>query len=883
MKKIITLFILVVLFISFIGCSGISCSKCRKENEPEEINSKTGMFYKASNLSDTIYSIKAEYLSNDEYVMVASLQGIKAQTSSSIFIVEDYEDKLWIDNLKVKENLNVIDIVDPWDLVSLFASSIKDNKYVLYNLIGDNTTSYSDQSINYATTIAGVENYLLISKGIEEDAKNHGLTLGIDATSSLWSTEYVFDTYKDQLNNSYLIHQNPSKLQLRDYAIAGKAMCFYSDFYDGSDTIKEQICSWAKPNASIFGWTENEINFVSANSLLSKVTVAADWAANLSLYSSVSSDEVIKQINHKKTVTTAEKGKHYLSIVMSDGDNVQWMTNSFAFSKLYYGSKYRGDYKMTWTIAPSLYDVAPNILSYLYDNQSANDYFIAGPSGAGYINASEYNPASIKDYAAYTAGYMKSMDTKVVNFIDSFPDKTSYEHFAKYDEVSGGILSIGDYYIEGKGSVYWCNDKPFISVRDTLWQADGATEHNKYYGYTERVAQRINEYKTDPSSIEGYTVLICHAWSIGSMEYIARFVDALDDHVELVTTDELIDLVQKNVKHEDVEELDDIKPSDLDNRLCPISTEQYRQSDLVSLNVNQKRRFTTEDDFTTWEFGYGGLQYDFAGIRDDKVTLDGSDLEDRLEAFPNSYIYSKFLIGENDKILQLKVNSGENSNTNMRVRAIEFNSSGLTSTILTSDKMNGEVDDNGYYLLSDKSPSSFEFDLTPFIGKEIIISIEQDDNGEGSGEIININKILIANKIEEASQNTSWDISGIVDEWQGFGSIVVHNEGVCLENNGSEASISCLVDLPSSYKTLVISARKFVRVGSKQDKNAKIVIKINDEVLMPKYSDYEYITITLGDFRYFSYDISKYAGSKITIEISNIEGEHACFESIYFE
>lgn len=849
------------------------------------MEAKTGMFYTPTAHDDVIYTIKINNMTTLEHAMIISLQGIVAQKKAAIYIIEDSDDQKWIDEAINVYGLSLVNMDDPWDLVLTFAEFLNENKYVLYTHCTEPGVTIFNQSINYATTIAGVERYLMISKSLESKAISLGLQKGIDVTESKWNTEYVFNTYKDKLNNQYLVHQNPSKNQLRDYSIAGKALCYYGDFNDGSNSeIGTEIRNWAVDNAPILGWTENEVNFVAANSLLSKVTVAADWAANLSFYSSLEQDDSYSQ---KATNSVkAESGKHYLCILMSDGDNVQWMTNNFVSSSLYYGSKYRGNFKMNWTTSPSLYDLAPNILNELYQTQTEQDYFVAGPSGVGYINASEYNSKSLEEYAAYTAGYMEKADLNVVNFIDSFFTKDAYKEFAKQPQIKGGICSIGNYYLEGAGGVIWENDKPFVGIRETLWRVDGDANHNANYGYVERVAQRINEYERDYTKIEGYTALVCHAWSIGTMEYIQRFVDMLDEDIVLVNAEEFIDLITKNVKHNDVEELDDYTLSDFANKLCPISTEQYRVQELIDTKIISEKSFlfSTQSTANLWNYRCGGLQYDYAGWDNDKIKLDGSDLDDRIDTFPNSWMYAKFHLETNDKYLEVKVNCGDNADTNYRVRALYVENNQIVSKVLIADNYEKNLSVDGWYLLNDASPSTFIYDVQEFIGKDVIISIEQDDSGEGSGEIVNVNKVKFMETKEFISSKEKWNADELLDEWTGNGKVVKHTEGLCLENYGTTSTISCKVKVPTDVTTFVISVRKFKRTGSVQDSDPKIVIKVNGEIIRAYYAESDYITVNAGtDPRTWRYDISAFAGQTIEIEIANIYGEHACFDKAFFE
>ena len=62
-------------------------------------------------------------------------------------------------------------------------------------------------------------------------------------------------------------------------------------------------------------------------------------------------------------------------------------------------------------------------------------------------------------------------------------------------------------------------------------------------------AGRINLYPADINSINGYSVINIHPWTI-SVENLEYFVNQLDDNVQLVTIDELMVMVEESVPHE---------------------------------------------------------------------------------------------------------------------------------------------------------------------------------------------------------------------------------------------------------------------------------------------------------------------------------------------
>ena len=871
--------LLILLVAVFIFSVTAVCFGCNEEKE-NVVTEEREMYAKTQGYSQTLYVLDSEDFTKQQLETAVSLQGIVAQTESAIYI--QTPDDYWLSDIKEKYEIRTIQVANIWELIDQFGNYIKDSKYVLYQSTADEGASFTGQSINYATVVAAVDNYVLISESLQNEAIAHGLTLGKDVTSE--STRSIFETYKDSLSKKQLVHQNPNKWELRDYSIATKSMCFYGDYYDGDSEIRQEILSWADKNTPILGWTENEVNYVSSNSLFGKVTLAADWSRNLSLTAAMSTKDEYAPTNTEKRNVTADPSKHYLAIMMSDGDNLQWMQNGFATDAKYFGSKARGSFPMSWTITPSMYNLTPNILDYLYEKGTANDCFVAGPSGVGYINPAEYNADCIDEYAKITNTYMKKTGLSVINTIDNSFREDAYDSFAKLDNIKGGVCSVGNMYIEGAGGVVWSNDKPFVSMRETLWRIDGVNDTNEYYGFIERVAQRINSYKTDPTSIEGYTVLVAHAWSVGSMEYIKRFVTMLDENVELVTVDELIDLVTENVPHKNVLTLDDISPKDITD-LAPIQSEQFIGSDLSGIKTEPERTFKFDQtkNNNNWSLGCGGLQYDSATHISAGIQLDGSDLNDVLDPLPNSWMVGKFELGDSDKYMTLFANSSSDKNANFRVRVLQIENNKIKSKTLGSQSYEKQQDSQGWYVLDSNSPYRFVYDLTEFVGKTVYISIEQDDTGDGDGETILISRIYItADKNNVASTFPVWKKTEILFDWNRQGNVVVHTEGVCLEAAQKPASISKTFTVTENTKYLKIYVRMFIRSG-KKDVEPKLGLYVDDTLTRMIGQNTDYVSVDTDEYRCLIYDLSAYVGQTITVKFVSEAGEHAAIGAMTLE
>ncbi|MFW5985225.1 MAG: hypothetical protein ACOCQ1_02995, partial [Halanaerobiaceae bacterium] len=229
---------------------------------------------------------------------------------------------------------------------------------------------------------------------------------------------------------------------------------------------------------------------------------------------------------------------HYVSFVMSDGDNVQWLLGGKAHDENFYGSKYRGMFPMNWGIAPSLIDLAPAAMEWYYEN-SRQDYFVAGPSGGGYMYPSE-NP-DLEKHAERLNEYFGRSDL-AYSIVMDWPDIGDEDFrevasvYADQPNIEGILYYNYAPYDKGDGKIVWENGKPFIAARENLWD-----------GNPERMARKINSYSDNPEEPEAYTIVNVHAWS-HNVEDVAEVVNNLDSHVQVVNIDEFFKQVKKNLR-----------------------------------------------------------------------------------------------------------------------------------------------------------------------------------------------------------------------------------------------------------------------------------------------------------------------------------------------
>ncbi|MBQ0045754.1 MAG: hypothetical protein KBS35_02595 [Mycoplasma sp.] len=546
-----------------------SCGKTHEEEEEDEIKS---VFFKTPAVARKVYVYDASAdPDNDRIIMLESLQGILAQNQAQLYIkgadhtgvggAAKLSRDQWFDDAVEKYGIEVEEIDNPWQVVRHFRNQINGN-YIVYEKakgevdpITHKDTRDWNKSINLATTIAGVEGYLMMSKELEEVSSEFitdiNLTKAMDLAQNPLKSTDVFNKYKDKLNNTLLINQSPYDAPLRDYAIASKAFTIYLD--DEDPFNRTRFSEWLKDNSPILGWNKGELSFVATQSYYNLPMLAADHCTNLSFYSNYVPPSLTQKHQPKIEATPNTK---YVAIVMSDGDNLQWMQDDFYQSTKWFNLGYHGgDFPITWTMPPAAYDLNPTIVEKLYSAVKETDQFIAGPSGFAYGNMAQYQDT--EQFAKITAAYMKKCDLNYVNVLDYYDcDARKFDSLMKQDQVKGAVWSNRDLYMSGHGSVNWINDKPVVSMRDGLWynKDDQGVEVHKDLS-PEAVANRIiNDYSDDIHTIDAYTVITANAWAQGGqLAGIIELWRYLKDvpNVKIVTVEQILQLINDNVPHID--------------------------------------------------------------------------------------------------------------------------------------------------------------------------------------------------------------------------------------------------------------------------------------------------------------------------------------------
>lgn len=631
-----------------------------------------------------LYAVDPDALTDGEKVIVQGLQGILAQGNNAENIWMDYPNgyRLWLEDLGDNHGVTLDYSFqnDPWGLVERFKSRVKG--YIIYEL--------GEDSENVATTLAGVAMSLPLSTKLVEEAEEHGLQEVLDVTGK--DERWCYENYWAEVNHKVACLQKESiHNALRDYCIAERAFCFS----EGKPRFMRKLFHNMDDGGVVLGWGAcEESEFVKPASQYDLRVIPADRAQNLSVLSRFQVKSVEQRPGDLQV--QAEEDVHYVTFVMSDGDNVQWLLNDFATDERWYGSPLRGDFPMGWTISPGLIELAPTVMERLYDDATDDDSFVSSVSGRGYLYPSQF--PDLEREARQLNEYLERTDLSIVSILDTEYGALCRENIRPYADQSnviGGFWLWYDDYAGHEGDIIFVNGKPFISARYNLWEDKDHPEGKDAPG---EIIQALNNAPADPHRIWGYSLVNVHPWS-RSMNEVREIVSSLDRDVRVVTPEEFIVQVKRN-----------------------LSPELF---------------WTFSADAEGWEVGTkpnpsvsDKARWNRHGNPGGSLFMDGSDFrQQETPEEPNSWFSAEVDLPSNAKYLRFQTRASDPEHDGaLRVR------------VKDEDGWDTVMD---WRVLSGEEWVTREVDIGNWAGQSVTLRFEQDDNDEGVGEMRYVDNVEI--------------------------------------------------------------------------------------------------------------------------------------------
>jgi len=466
-----------------------------------------------------VFVLDPKALSPAENVLAQSLQGLVDRNAPLIWFQTDGIQAAVFSDLQ--QSSQTLPLNDVWTLVGRFRSKIK----------GGILCKIGTHSLNIADSLCGPMDALAVDESLKDAAEKHGLPILLDARDM--TEEQAFDKYRKLFKKGIVVEQAIDKpANLRDFAIKHEAFVM-----DADSPFRKKVVGAMGPGALVFGWGRDEYQWISDISEAGGTGVAADWCLNLSAL------ETIPAKIQAPILKPAANEDHvrYVAFVLTDGDNIQWVTGGFATDSKWYGSPLRGKFPMTWEMSPLLAKFAPAVLEKIYSMATPDDDFVTGVGLPGYMFP---HPSPDRDLLArQSAPYLKESGMRTISILNQ-NEGIIPEVFPWLDLPEVGAAIYKDYspYNRRNGELVWRRGKPCMAYRFILWE--GLT------GIDDLGAKIAAMPMSPKSTSASYALINVHAWSFasigGPIEAVRRVIQKLSPDTRVVTANQLFDLLQKN-------------------------------------------------------------------------------------------------------------------------------------------------------------------------------------------------------------------------------------------------------------------------------------------------------------------------------------------------
>jgi hypothetical protein len=430
------------------------------------------MFPRSKPPSDRVYVFEARGLDANDMVLAATTQGLNNRQRAQVYIGGDEEKWLkWLVNEKY--------INKPAEINSLneLLAKLKTKKVVLID-------TQMPGLFNIATMVAGVEGMPI---AYPEQLEKYNLEIGIDLRgkfkTNIEAYQWVFDNYWPRMNHQVLAWISPEKRfwHLRDYLVEQKIFTMWiTGRIDGNipsanpkdeEQFFRMLLAKMPVNMPVLGfpWAGDGVGIgeqegVAIIGSSGKFLTCSDYMSNLSFWTGLKSKHKTYKQKSIRDITL-QKDKSYVTLVMSDGDN---LNTFYGYFLPFWEDKAHGQLPIGWTMGPALLDLEAPIVDYYYDGLPQSQNFGCAVSGIGYILPETYGydfkpgyKQKVWDqYNKLTSDYMKRLDMSWVHiFRDGTPiEKIPYKQYAEMPAVKSVFSDYARkvpydqtlYYVDGK-------------------------------------------------------------------------------------------------------------------------------------------------------------------------------------------------------------------------------------------------------------------------------------------------------------------------------------------------------------------------------------------------------------------------------------------------
>jgi len=442
----------------------------------------------------------------------------------------------WLKRTEAAVGFRTVAEKDVWALVRRARESGTIKGYILFCHGGDGPpgkkhkkgAASSDGSVNVASSLASVLHGIIVDESLEPAARAAGLDRLADARDK--SPEWCWETYRDRFPRNLLVTLSPERYQLRDYGIACGAF-----FTHGVGPFFRQLLAWLEPDSAIMGWNiGDEYHKTSMVSRWGHFVSPLGFQINLPVLAAARIgrrfpwESLRARARDRTRVSfldlTWETGRHYVSFIMSDGDETRLWITSLMHDPRFWANPRRAESTMGWG-APitALAELAPAAAQHLRETIPPSFGLQMFANGYHYPDEMGMNrPAAgalalhVERLRPWAALWGVNATVSIQKAWNSARAHQAYAEFGqKVDRLLGMFAMDYDPYNAGKGRVLWVPQAnraslPVVSCRYAIWRGK-----RPLLGPPGRVAQFINAAPHDgePNDAGYFDWAVIHAWS----------------------------------------------------------------------------------------------------------------------------------------------------------------------------------------------------------------------------------------------------------------------------------------------------------------------------------------------------------------------------------
>jgi hypothetical protein len=281
---------------------------------------------------------------------------------------------------------------------------------------------------------------------------------------------------------------------------------------DGSVSMARQyaaIMRSLEPPASIFGWSVAEAEFSQYGHAQCNSVVAS----NLSFHAKVPPlGSLPFRQNLEPRIAKPEK-KVYFAFVPNEGDTLVTLTQLF-YDDCWLSPE-RGKVATSWAINPYFAKLFPSLVEYYFRTKTDKDYFVCGPSGAGYVHPDAMPKKDLERFIQFTGRWMNEGATLREIVLWEARDPNVIDAFAR------GIPNLRGVTVKPE-EMYPYGEMLYTSTRGVpVLREPGPTQ---YWHFNKRF---LNPGKPDASG----KLSEPRPMDINIPAFL-KFLDELDSHVE---------------------------------------------------------------------------------------------------------------------------------------------------------------------------------------------------------------------------------------------------------------------------------------------------------------------------------------------------------------